>query len=428
LAIAIGSSSLLLSVGMGVAGASTAPKYPHADLSGEANASAHPGVTSDEIKLGLVTSLSGSASAFFGPQVVTGAKAAIDQVNAEGGIDGRKLVLAHVADDASSPTQALTAVQSLVSDGVFGIISASPLFFEAAPYTTKEGIPTATGCYDGPECGVPTNYNLFGYFGSYASGYPTFTTIGQILKAEGVTKLAVVGNANSPSSEGGSNEIAASAKLAGIDVVDTDFTQQVGGTDYTATAITLKNDGANGVATEMIAASNAALLTDLQQSGVKLKGTFIANGYNQGLLQDSTYKAASQGLDFASPYEPEDISTPATKAYTAALKKYAGWDYPNPSAGLNFGWFTTQTMIEGLKVAGKNPTWGSFIKNLHNVTDYTAGGLTSPINYSLIGNVEGNSAGGCIYMSKVEGNKFVPLRTKPFCGTEIAGTNNSATS
>ena len=424
--IAIGAASLL-SVAVGTTAAS-ATTYPHPNYSQETGASDHPGVTSTSIKVGLVTSLTGAAASTFGTQVISAAKAAIDQFNAEGGVDGRKVVLSNTADDASSPTQALTAVQSLISDGVFGIIDASPLFFEASPYTTKTGIPVAAGCYDGPECGVPTNYNLFGYFGSYASGYPTFTQIGEILKYEGVTKLGIVGNSGSPSSEGGANEIEASAKLVGIPTVDKDFSQPVGGTNYTAVALAMKDAGVNGLATESIDPTNAAILTDLKQDGVKLKGTFIASGYSESLLKDPSYLAAAQGLDFSSPYEPEDIKDPATTSFLAALKKYMGWNEPNITQAIHFGWFTTETMLAGLKVAGKDPTWGSYIHNFHKVTDYTGGGLLAPINYDLIGNVEGNSAGACIYMSVVKGNAFVPLRTKPFCGTEIPGTNNSATS
>src|SRR5579862_8177763 len=57
------------------------------------NASSHPGVTAKTIKIGLITSITGPASSSFGQNTVNGALAAIQQVNAHGGINGRKLSL-----------------------------------------------------------------------------------------------------------------------------------------------------------------------------------------------------------------------------------------------------------------------------------------------------------------------------------------------
>lgn len=49
----------------------------------------------------------------------------------------------------------------------------------------------------------------------------------------------------------------------------------------------------------------------------------------------------------------------------------------------------TDAMIEGLKLAGRNPTRATFISNLRAVTDYTIGGLsTTPVDFNyLTGNL-----------------------------------------
>ena len=53
-----------------------------------------------------------------------------------------------------------------------------------------------------------------------------------------------------------------------------------------------------------------------------------------------------------------------------------GYHKPNPEEGQTFGYFAADLMAEGLKGAGKNPTWGSFITNLRAVKNYDAhGGL-----------------------------------------------------
>ena len=74
-----------------------------------------------------------AADRFCGPTwgqgIVNGAKARFDQVNAQGGIDGRQLKLV-TEDDQSSPAQNLSAVQSLIQDQhSFAILGTSSFMF-----------------------------------------------------------------------------------------------------------------------------------------------------------------------------------------------------------------------------------------------------------------------------------------------------------
>ena len=62
-----------------------------------------------------------------------GFEARLDLQNAEGGVNGHKLVPL-VIDDQTSPTEITTAVQDAISKGAFGIVAQSPVFFLAAKY------------------------------------------------------------------------------------------------------------------------------------------------------------------------------------------------------------------------------------------------------------------------------------------------------
>jgi branched-chain amino acid transport system substrate-binding protein len=89
--------------------------------------------------LALVTSLTGPSA----PETANspaGFLARIDLQNAEGGVDGHRLVPL-VLDDQTSTTQVATAVQNALSKGAFGIVSATPLFFLAAKYPQEQGVP-----------------------------------------------------------------------------------------------------------------------------------------------------------------------------------------------------------------------------------------------------------------------------------------------
>ncbi|MET8508775.1 branched-chain amino acid ABC transporter substrate-binding protein [Streptomyces sp. NPDC004787] len=78
--------------------------------------SGSPGSDSGPVKLGLLTPLTGSSAAI-GPYMKDGAQLAVDEINAEGGINGRKLTLT-VEDEACDPKTAAAGAAKLVSAGI----------------------------------------------------------------------------------------------------------------------------------------------------------------------------------------------------------------------------------------------------------------------------------------------------------------------
>jgi len=96
------------------------------------------GVTKDEIVVGTITDLSGPI-AYVGKNTRNGLQLRVDEINAAGGINGRKIRLL-VEDNGYDPKRSVLAAQKLVnSDGVFAIlyhagsamnIAAMPILFE----------------------------------------------------------------------------------------------------------------------------------------------------------------------------------------------------------------------------------------------------------------------------------------------------------
>lgn len=70
------------------------------------------GATEAPIKIGVIAGLSGAGTSY-GLGIQQGAEMAVEEVNAEGGIDGRMLELV-IVDDASDPSQTVTAMQRLI--------------------------------------------------------------------------------------------------------------------------------------------------------------------------------------------------------------------------------------------------------------------------------------------------------------------------
>lgn len=74
------------------------------------------GSSDGPIKLGMLAPFSGSEAAF-GDYMKNGAQMAIDEINADGGVDGRDLELV-VEDDACDATASVAAAQKLVTAGI----------------------------------------------------------------------------------------------------------------------------------------------------------------------------------------------------------------------------------------------------------------------------------------------------------------------
>jgi len=106
----------------------------------------------DEIPVGEYGSLTGS-TATFGQSTHNGVTLALDEINAAGGINGRKLKL-FTEDDQSKPEEAASVVQKLISqNGVVALIGevASSRTLAAAPIAQKAQIPMISPSSTNPQ-------------------------------------------------------------------------------------------------------------------------------------------------------------------------------------------------------------------------------------------------------------------------------------
>lgn len=99
----------------------------------------------DEIVIGAIGPLTGDA-ATYGQSVKNGAEVFLDKINAEGGIDGKKVTI-KFEDDEADPTKAISAYDKLVNqDGIKLILGpvTSGSANAVAPNATADGIPMIT--------------------------------------------------------------------------------------------------------------------------------------------------------------------------------------------------------------------------------------------------------------------------------------------
>jgi branched-chain amino acid transport system substrate-binding protein len=352
-----------------------------------------------------------------------GFDARIDLQNAEGGVDGHKLVPL-VIDDQTSPSEIATAVQEADSKA-FGIVSQSPLFFLAAKYPKQAGLPV-TGTYDdGPEWGTQPYTNMFASDeGSVNPKYPVNSQIGSFLKSRGGTVLGAYGYGISPTSTRGAVDAADSFKDAGGKVGVLDTSIPFGSVDFTAAALTAKQDGVNTLMPAMDDNSNYALAEALKQAGVKLKATLYATGYEPSVINSPAWSAL-QGAYFLSTFRPWSLPNAGTKQMQAAMEKYAHFTASDfPSFGQYEAWMGADLMIKGLQLAGPNPTRAAVIKDLRNLKSYNGNGLLpESIDYSTIFGHDLPQI--CAWIVQANHTGFTPISSKPWCGKDVPGTSTA---
>ena len=120
------------------------------------------GLSPTEIKIGMFGPVTGPAY-LYGKIAMNGAEAVFDQINAAGGIAGRKLVLIR-EDDACKPEAAIGAAKKLIHETkVFAIIgsSCSNSTLAARPEIEKAGIPFIQDAATADGVTIPVAKNIF---------------------------------------------------------------------------------------------------------------------------------------------------------------------------------------------------------------------------------------------------------------------------
>jgi branched-chain amino acid transport system substrate-binding protein len=350
-------------------------------------------------------------------------EARLDEQNAQGGVDGHKLVPL-VIDDQTSPTLISSAVQDAISKGAIGIVSESAVFFLAAKYAQQAGVPVTGDDSDGPEWGEQPYTNMFAsVYGSLDPSYPVNTMYGKLLKEFGGTKLATYAIGISPDSVRANSDIEQSLSRVGGTTPINDTSVPFGSVDFTSAALSAKQAGVNALWPNLDNASDIALTQAYKQAGIKLKVDALPVGYSSSLIKSPAWPEV-QGAIFETEVRPFQLPNAGTEQLQAALEKYDHYTKADfPSFAESNGWLGADLMIKGIEGAGSNPTRAGVVKAIRSIKAYNGNGLLpNTINFST---VFGHDLPICVWTLRAEKTGFVPTQSTPTCGTDIPGTKAS---
>ncbi len=320
-----------------------------------------------DIKVGIMAPTTGS-EATYGKDMENAISLAVAEINAKGGLLGKKVVTT-TGDDACDPQQGASAASKLVSESVVAVVGG---------YCSGSTLPTLKIYGD---AGIPiiitaanssklSGANPGNAFQINSTGADQAITAVNLFKEKKVKKLAIVDQG-----DGYSADLAALTakkwKEMGNEVVAVEVINK-GEQDDSALVTRLNSKAPDAVFWTAYYADGALLIKQLRQSGYH-KLIAVGDGSNSPKLMELAGPAAEGVFCFSNPIVEY---LPAAKTFGETYKKKFGQD-PGPYSALAYdGMNLLADAIKRAKSADK----AAIMKALKETKDFN--GIAGPISFN----------------------------------------------
>ncbi len=296
----------------------------------------------EPVKVGLVSSKSG-VFAQQGEEVIRGVKFAVEEANAKGGIDGRKVELAE-ADDESTPEAGRRAAEKLARDGHNLLIGAIPSNISLAIAQSLErwdaayfAVASKSDKLTGDTC-RPRSFRTVH---SDAMDIAMINEWAKGLKDSTFAVLAADYAWGRDSGESFKRAAEASGKKVPLSLY-----VPLGTKDFSPYIAQLKAANVDAVWVAEVGRDATAFIKQAEEFGLIPKTKLIGHALVQNFIINSTGKALD-GTVGNTAYTP-DIDSPRNKAFVDAWKaKFNRLPTDNEGQAYN----GVQVMLEGVKLA-----------------------------------------------------------------------------
>lgn len=331
-----------------------------------ASGAAHAqGVTDAQVVLGQSAALSGPAEEL-GKDMQLGASLYFNQVNATGGVNGRRIVLKSL-DDGHDPVRAAENTRRLVGEekvfALFGYVG-SPASEAALPILTQAGVP-----FVGPVAGsdllrAPMNRLVF----NMRAGYREETeAIVEHLTATGVDRIAVFHQDDAFGRGGlaGVERALARRRLAVVGQASV----PPNSIDVANAVAQVRRSGPQAVVMVAAYKSCAAFVRQMSSAGPSPTFWTVSSVGSQALARELGEEGRGVHVAQVVPY-PWDSSVPVVREYRALLAEARA----EPGFGTLEGFIAAKVVAEGLRRAGRELTREGFIRAMESLAPYDVGG------------------------------------------------------
>lgn len=296
------------------------------------------------IKVGEFASLTGK-EATFGTSSHEGTQLAVDELNASGGVLGKKVQLL-TEDDLSKAGEPATVVNKLISrDGVVAILGevASSRSLEAAPICQEAHIPMISPSSTNPKVTETGDYIFRVCFIDPFQGTVMANFATKTLK---VKKVAVFTDVKSDYSKGLAKYfIEQFTKNGGQIVAELDYNG--GDKDFKAELTAIKSKEPDAIFVPGYYTDVALICIQARQLGITMP-IFGGDGWESDQLVKIGQDAV-EGTYFSTHYAP-DVQTDKSKKFVADYKKR--WNGKLPDAMAALGYDSMMILADAIKRAG----------------------------------------------------------------------------
>lgn len=302
----------------------------------------------DSITIGTVTTNSGTAAAY-GEAEVKGFELAVSEINAKGGINGKKVKLESM-DDKGDATEASNAYNKLAGDNNVLAVAGptiSATTAAVAPLADQSKLVTIApaGTSDSIETG---NYLFRTCFKDSYQGEVAARFAAENLK---VKKVAVLYGTGDPYSSGVGEAFAKAAEKLGLEVVDKESSSSADDTEYSAQLQKIQASGA-----ELLYApyyySVAGPYIIPQARSVGFEGYVMGpDGYDG--LKLTGDKSQYNKTYYTTHYSADDNTNTKVQDF---IKSYKSKNNAEPNTFAALGYDTIYMIKQAIEKAGENAT------------------------------------------------------------------------
>jgi neutral amino acid transport system substrate-binding protein len=303
--------------------------------------------SSSPVLLGLIGPLTG-ARADVGQGMVTGAKVALDVINADGGVLGGKVTL-DVQDDAADPGDAVPAAQKEIqSDGVVGIVGPTSLTDSVVlPLAVKANIPNLMWGGGAAFDAIPNSQ----FFRMSPSDTEQADAMTVYAHSKGYTKVALaIGNQSADQSL--VPGIVASAAKLGITITN-QVTIAVGSTSFRSEIQQLFSQQPQAILAQFDIPSAGVLFGELKQEGLLGTPWIASNLWFASEFLSSVSNPIAAGPIYIANSGTENQGYPG---FLTNLTKYTG--ATQPSNGETYMYDAVNVWALGAQEAGTTSSPG----------------------------------------------------------------------
>lgn len=361
-----------------------------------------PGVTKDEVTIGMTCPMSGPAALW--SAMALGNSAWAKYINDQGGIHGRKIKFV-AKDDGYNPSRALANLTEMKNDVLaFGCVIGSATANASKDFLLTSKVPVVH-VHANPRIwlNTPTAQRRHIFI-----AYPDYIDEAEAIAKYAVTSLGIKTIALFGQNDdwGKSAEIGiqkAIKELGGKGTFAGFITFEMTDRAVGGHALKLKELKADAVVIYGPPTQAALIIKEMAKIGYKPK-IFTANPLGDPLM----YKIAGELWEGAYPAASGNVSMPGVEAQSDKVVEIL-LKYEPALKGREFlgvtGATTMMLIAEGLKRAGKNLTRESFVNAMESIKDFKCEGMGAPITFSA----EQHHGLNAIRICEAKGGKHVPI-------------------